>query len=129
MATKKTSNLETLRQELAHAKKGMVYYRKQVDLLTKKIAQLNKSASGQGRRSPDIPKTSSDFWFGLLGKRPKTHQQVIESALKTLKMGDPSAETIRKLRLRWSVLLIGMVKAGRIIATGTGRERRFSLPE
>lgn len=128
MAAHQTSDLQTLRQELTHAKKGMAFYQKQVDLLTKKIDQLNSSASGQGRRSPDIPKTSSDFWVGMLGKRPKTHQQVVESALQALKLDNPSPDTLRKLRLRWSVMLIDLVKNGRIVATGASRERKFSLP-
>lgn len=73
MAAYQTSDLQILRQELTHAKEGLTFYQKQVDLLTKKIEKLNSSASGQGRQEPDIPKTSSDFWVGVLGKRPKTH--------------------------------------------------------
>lgn len=128
MGAQQANESQSLIQELAHAKRGMAYYQKQVAKLAKKVEKLGIDPSGRGRRDPGMPKTPADFWVGLLGKRPKTHQQVIESALKALKLEDASAEMIRKLRLRWSVSLLDLVKSGRIVADGAGRERKFSLP-
>lgn len=128
MAAKDTLTTQTLTQELAHARKGLAFYQKEVAKLTKKVEKLGIDPSGRGRRDPAIPKTPSDFWVTLMGKRPKTHQQVMEAAVKALKMDEPSAEVIRKLRLRWSVVLIDLVKNGRIVTVGVGRERKFSLP-
>lgn len=119
----------TLLDELTHARKGQAYYQKQVDKLSKQVQKLGVNPSGRGRRDLNIPATPSDFWVGLLGKRPKTHQQVMDAALKALKLEAPLPETLRKLRLRWSVVLIDLVKKNRIAAEGAGRDRRFSLPD
>lgn len=119
----------TLLNELAHARQGQAYYQKQVDKLTRKVEKLGIDPSGRGRRDSSMPGTPSDFWVGLLGKRPKSHQQVMDAALKALKLDDPSPETLRKLRLRWSVSLIDLVKKERIVTEGSGRDRKFSLPD
>lgn len=128
MAANDLSTTHTLTQELAHARKGLAFYQKEVAKLAKKVERLGIDPSGRGRRDPNIPRTPSDFWVTLMGKRPKTHQQVMDAAIKALEMDEPSAEALRKLRLRWSVVLIDLIKSGRIVADGTGRERKFSLP-
>lgn len=120
---------QSLLQELAHARQGLAFYQKRVDSLTKKVGKLGIDPSGRGRRDPNLPQTNGDFWVSVVARRPRTHQQVIEAALKKLKLEDPSPEVVRKLRLRWSVVLIDLVATGRIKDSGQGRERRFFLPE
>lgn len=128
MAAKNSLTAQTLTQELAHARKGLAFYQKEAARLAKKIEKLGINPSGRGRRDPSLPVTTSDFWVTLMGKRPKTHQQVMDAAVKALKMNEPAAEALLKLRNRWNVALIGLVKSGRIVAEGAGRERKFSSP-
>ena len=128
MPAKYPSTTQPLIQELAHVKKGLAFYQKEVARLTKKAEKLGIDPSGRGRRDPNLPVTPSDFWVTLIGKRPQTHQQVLDAAVTALKMDNPSAEALRKLRLRWSVASLGLVKNGRIVADGAGRARKFSLP-
>lgn len=117
----------SLKAELAHARKGMSYYEKRVAKISRQLDKLKSRAGGKGRASADLPRTSSEFWLSLLGKRPKTTRQVMDSALRKLQLEDAPQDLVKKLNLRWSVTLLGLVRKGYIRDEGRGRQRTFTL--
>lgn len=118
---------QEIKNELKHARLGLRHYSKRIRQLERRLEQLKVSTSGKGVADPNLPRTSTVFWLSLIGKRPKTSPQIIESAIKKLGLEDLPKERIRKLRMRWSVMLIRLVKEGRIRAEGKGRDRTFQL--
>lgn len=119
---------QSLKTELAHARKGRQYYQRRVEHLEKQLEKLKSKTNGRGRADPNLPRTTMQFWLGLVGKRPKTTEQIVQAAIKKFKLEDAPTELIAKLRLRWSVGLISLVKEGRILDDGKGRTRTFRLP-
>lgn len=120
---------QALQKELTHARRGVAYYQKRVDSLTKQLEKLRSPGGGKGRADPSLPRTNMDFWVGLVTQRPRSHQQIYEAAVKKLKLADPTPEQQRKLKLRWSVALPTLVSSGKISESGSGRNRRFFLPK
>jgi hypothetical protein len=128
MKNPSANNRKELQKELTHARRGAAYYQKRVDALVKQLEKINVPTGGKGRADPTLPRTSMDFWTSLVASRPRSHQQIYEAAIKKLKLTDPTPEQQRKLKLRWSVALPTLVSTGKIAESGSGRERRFFLP-
>lgn len=117
-----------IKKELTQARLALRHYQKRVQQFESRLEQLKSSPNGRGVADPNLPRTSSKFWLSLVGKRPKTSQQVIESAIKKLRLDDLPEELVAKLRLRWNVMAIALVKQGQIRDEGARRTRTFQLP-
>lgn len=117
-----------IQQQLSHARRGMRHYEKLVMRLEKQLEKLKTGAGGRGRADPNLPRTTTQFWLSLVGKRPKTTNQIIEAAVKKLELEDVPNDLVAKLRLRWSVAVITLVKEGKIEDKGQRHTRTFRLP-
>lgn len=144
------SNLRTallaIEAELAYTRQGLAYYRSRVEALEAALAKLDnvegreesaaaasgarhsparrKEASGADMAGDDLPRTSKEFWLGLIGEAPLSFAEIQAAAVRTLGI-EPSARQSRKLAQRQANILSVLTRTGAVSSSGSGRARRF----
>lgn len=151
------SNLSTAKQaiqaEISHAKEGVAYYEKRVQVLTQALQQLEVAANpdqlqtnkvsgkragsrkpGRPRlsnqvspakgRSQKLPATGDAYWSGFVKAEPQTAPEILKAAVATLGF-TPASTDVKKLRNRMVFQLNSLVRTKKIADTGKGRDRKF----
>ena len=73
-----------------------------------------------------LPATTARFWQSLLSETPISNQDIIKSAVATLKI-KPNAIELKKLKQRLANAITIMTRDGSMQSDGTGRARRFFI--
>ena len=73
-----------------------------------------------------LPATTARFWQSLLSETPISNQDIIKSAIGTLKI-KPNAVELKKLKQRLANAITIMTRDGSMQSDGTGRARRFFI--
>lgn len=71
--------------------------------------------TGRPRNTSGLPATGSEFWFGVLGSGKKTMNDIVDGALKKLKLDDTARKVILARATSW---LYPAIKAGTIKQAG-----------
>jgi len=71
--------------------------------------------TGRPRNTSGLPATGSEFWFGVLGSSKKTMNDIVDGALKKLKLDDSARKVILARATSW---LYPAIKAGTIKPAG-----------
>lgn len=82
------------------------------------------STSGAGK----LPSTGKGFWPSLITAEPQSAGDILNAAIKTLGI-TPSKDQMKKLVQRQTNALHQLVKSKAVADSGSGRERRFFLPQ
>lgn len=83
--------------------------------LGKRGAKAGKGKTGKPRNTSGLPATGSEFWFGVLGSGKKTMNDIVDGALKKLKLDDTARKVILARATSW---LYPAIKAGTIKPAG-----------
>jgi hypothetical protein len=92
-----------------------------------KVSRASAAGSATGG-SGKLPSTGKGFWPGLITAEPQSASDILDAAIKTLGIS-PSKDQLKKLVQRQTNALHQLVKSKAIADSGSGRERRFFLPQ
>ena len=79
------------------------------------------SRAGKPRSKSGLPATGAEFWFGVLGSGKKTMNEIVEGALKKLKLDDSARKVIAARATSW---LYPAIKAGTVVPAGEKRDHK-----
>lgn len=74
-----------------------------------------KGNTGKPRNSSGLPATGTEFWFGVLGTGKKTMNEIVDGALKKLKLDESARKVILARATSW---LYPAIKAGTVKPAG-----------
>ena len=88
----------------------------------KPVSSVAKGArAGKPRNKSGLPATGAEFWFGVLGSGKKTMNEIVEGALKKLKLDDSARKVIAARATSW---LYPAIKAGTVVPAGEKRDHK-----